>query len=487
MGRGDALGLNYQIPQNFIGGMQGNAPAQPAGIDPQDLAPPEKAGDYLSHVEGITNKYYDTYAQLKSFAHDMAKRGVDVFTPDYTQPGGGEPFRTATKLQAALQYKANDLKNSRDIDQTVMKLKAAGIITQNPDFDPTQQMSAATNPNDMFTSTSLNPQVQNASKDLSGTFYTNRDAQAKNQAVRNPLIDYYQKRIQQDPANAGYYQAQIAGIPEATAQTSYQQLVPRRSSGSSKVPPGISVLKKVVNLSSGVWNDGTYKPVTKNAKVYLENSEMAGESLGQYMHTDNKGKISYKPKTIKRWLKDPDTGEVSIEYQDPEIPNDVVSSQPGATATNFIANNSKYGDAGKTLDIANSMGLVDDTGSVIPELLQPENANEIKNKVRSAGHEANGRIKERVDRNIEQLDKMEDPGWWLSHNSVGYKLPTGKEITIKKHRGKKSFYIDKPEDFFGKTEGTDNLSSKDVMTILGSLGLFESDLSEAKPSKARPY
>jgi hypothetical protein len=474
MGRGDALGLDFQIPQNFIGQQQQaiQAPVAEEAV----IQNPVKQGDYLAHVEGLSDKYYETAGILKAFAHDQAKKGVDVTQPDYSQPGGGELFKTFQKLSAVLTHTANDLANSNDIDKTYAKLEAEGKVTRNAGFNPRKQMSATMNPNQMYTSTDLNQATQNAATDLSQTYYTGRDAEAKNQSVRNPLIDFYQRRIQEDPDNAQYYQNQIAALPRATAQTAYQQLIPRGAGkGAGKVPPGVTVLKKIVNLSSGVWNDGTFKPITKDGKVYLENKEMTGESVGQYSTTDKNGMAVYKPKIIKRWLKDPETNVVTIEYQDPEVPADISSNQPGAIATNFISNNPKYGDVAKTMDIANSLGITDDTGSVIPETLTPVNADEIKAK----GVDIASRFKKIVDSQMEKLKAIKPTGRFNPWNtSETIKLPNGKEIVVYK-KSKDNYFIDNPEDVITEeypngVEELKDLSASEVTDWLMKAGLAES-------------
>lgn len=483
MGLGEAAGLNYINPRSFIGGMQGQAPEQ-EDIDPQELAPQQKPGDYLAHVEGLTGKYYDTYAQLKSYAHNMAKEyGIDVFAPDYSQPGGGEPFRTAQKLQAALQYTANDLANSRDIDKTMMELRAKNQIKFKKDFDPTQQASATMNPDDMFYSTQLEPGQQESNIRARENVYDQSSSNKLNAATYDRQVRQLDEAVKKgllDPEVAAYQKQQLL---KNTPQVAYQQLIQR--GGSGKIPPGISVLKKVVNLSSGVWNDGTYKPVVKNSKTYLENTEMAGESVGQYA-TDEKGKTVYKPKIIKRWLKDPETGQVTIEYQDSSVPDDVVSNQPGATATNFIANNPKYGDVARTMDTAHSMGILDDTGSVIPQTLLPENAEDIKSKVRNSATHASAAVKARVNSVKAQLAEISDP--FIGNNSVGFKLPDGREVEIAKHRGKdnKTYYVKNASElgYSSKDEKSlENLTAEQVTDLLSSFGKFDNEVSIPETAK----
>ncbi len=485
MGVGDALGLNYQIPQSFIQSPQGQQAPQDTSVEAPEQADAPKG--YLAHVEGLTDKYYDIGGKIRSYAQSMAKDyGIDVTKPDFSQPGGGEPFKTYQKLTAALQYTGNDLANSNDIDKTMRVLEAQNIIKRKPGFDPRQQASATMNPDDMFYSTQLDPGQEESNIRTRSATYDRGSSDRLNAATYDQQIQQLDDAVRLgkiDPVVADYQKKQLLANSH---ELSPSQLTDRTKG--VKVPPGITILKKIVNLSQGVWNDGSYKPITKNGKVYLENAEMTGESVGQYATTDAKsGNTVYKPKIIKRWLKDPDTGVVSVEYQDAEVPDEVVSNKAGATATNFIANNSKYGDAGKTMDAAYNLGVVDDSGSVIPEALTPENAEQIKAKVRGAGQAASQSVKARVDRNISQLEKIDDPSWWkIGNNSVEFTLPDGKKLEVKKHRGKKEFYIPNPENYFdgGVDEDFENLSSKDIVQKLSTLGLYDSNLTDTQQPKA---
>lgn len=210
---------------------------------------------------------------------------------------------------------------------------------------------------------------------------------------------------------------------------------------------------------------------------------MAGESLGQYMSTDKKGNVSYKPKIILRWLKNPDTGEVRIQYQDPQVPDDVVSSSPGSTATNFIANNPKYGDVAKTMEAANTLGILDDAGNVDathPEIT-PANAEQIRAKVRETGKAKASAVNARVAKDLKQLKELKTG--FFGNDVVSYTLPSGQKANVKVTENGKKFEITNAEDIGLSDEDASNLSAEEVLDTLGDLGLFDNTKdSDSQPS-----
>jgi len=477
---GNTTEFGYDIPLN--------QPYQPQQQDYQQQQQgqyqlPELSKDPLAERGQITSDLYNNYGLIKSYIQDMLSKGIDPTVPDYSQPGGGLPFITYHKLEAGVMHATNALKGEFENEKQTRQLELTGKSRLKRGVD--RNSLYASNPNNFY-STEPAPFVEEANKRLNTPTYTGRDERNFNQAYLDPNIQRIDQMVQQGMMSPEEGEFQKANLQKNIHQTAYQQLIPRGGSN-GKVPPGVSVLKKVVNLSSGVWNDGTHKSVVVDGKVYQANNEMAGESTGQYMYTDDKGKVSYKPKIISRWLKDPETGEVKIQYEDPEIPDETVSNKPGSLATNFIANNPKYGDVAKTMDVAHSMGILDDTGSVIPETLTPDNAEEIKAKVRNSGKAAASRVNARVAKIKDQLSKIENPT--LGHNTIGFKLPNGVEIEVGKHKlTSDKFFIENPEDIFDNADkkSVENLSLDDVVKLLSDAGLFENNLTESSGNTYSP-
>jgi len=125
MALGQSIGLNYNIPQVQGGGfiqpgqaeMEATQAFAPANAQPmlpdlnQDMAYKEKINDHL----------FNSYATLKRFTEDMNSKGIDVTKPDYSQPGGGELFKTYKKMEADIYMTAEDLKRESDFEKQYQK------------------------------------------------------------------------------------------------------------------------------------------------------------------------------------------------------------------------------------------------------------------------------------------------------------------------------------------------------------------------------
>ena len=107
MPRGLTGGLDFRF-ENFPSSQP--IPQEQYTQQPTQVAVPEYSDDPLAVREKLTSDYYNSMGLLRSFAQEQAKKGVNVFEPDYTQDGGGLAFQTAQKLQAGLMYAANALK-----------------------------------------------------------------------------------------------------------------------------------------------------------------------------------------------------------------------------------------------------------------------------------------------------------------------------------------------------------------------------------------
>jgi hypothetical protein len=53
--------------------------------------------------------YQQTLLRFRVLVKSTTDLGIDIFQPDYAQPGGGTPFKTATLLQSRLRQQANEL------------------------------------------------------------------------------------------------------------------------------------------------------------------------------------------------------------------------------------------------------------------------------------------------------------------------------------------------------------------------------------------
>lgn len=465
---GELGGLNYRM--TFPGQQQAASEAVQQAVNSSGYLP-EQPKDTLANRRKLTADYYNNYALLKNVVKDAMDQGINPFQPDYSQEGGGLAFQAVQEAQAGLMYAANALKGEMEAETQMRPLLAQGSTRLNPNVD-TQDLYASDPRN--FIPTALDPIVIQANQELGDARYTQGDSNRLNRAVRDPRVQYFQQKMQEDPNNAAYYQRQIEGLLMNTPQTYAPNL---NDNSGKKQPFEIDILKDTTNLVEGVWPVGTYNQVTKNGKVFLENRKRAGEFMGSYQFQDGSNAPKTVNKIIKRWLKDPVTGDVFIEYEDPGIPIEKVSGVRGdAVTSNLIANNPKYGSVSKMYEAARELGITDDSGSVINELLLPKNAKEIQDAVKNFGI-GNAKILDKKKTNLKtQLENITDPVF--GNNWVYYETPDGKTIEVAKHRGKKLFYIKNWEDL-GYSEKVENLSVEDIFSVLGELNYFDKFINDA--------
>lgn len=477
--RGTIGGLDFrfqQFPTQTVAPQIGGMPQAPveAGV-------PDYDNDPLAVREKLTNDYYSNMGLLRSFAADMAKKGINPFEPDYSQEGGGLAFQTMQKLQAGLMYAANALQNEFKREQQVNDAVLRGDARIRSDFDPTSQMFTQTP--DAAYSTKLDPRVVAANQRTGQNVYTQRDANAVNQAVYDPTA----QALQNSNMSPEELQYQQSGLFPSVAETSYQQLIPRGGRG-SQPSHEVEILKKVTNIAQGVWPEGTYEITTKGGKPLLVNKTYAGEVLGEYQGVDAKGNPKIYKKVLKRWVKDPETGEVFAEYDDPNIPREPVSNTTGDVyAAALITNNPKYGSASKMYESARELGLLDDTSSARNEALIAQDADAIR---KSAAERAKGEtgVAEKYNVVKNELTKLENPSFLgipTGNNWKVYTLPDGKKLEIGKHRNGKFFIRNWPELGFKEADADkfENLTLDQALAYLDDFNYFDKFLGQkAKPS-----
>lgn len=176
---GQLGGLNYKITPF---GQPVAAPGY-TGQDVGAIAPPEVAGlpnDRLADRQGQTEELFNKYRMLDSFAKDMAKKGIDVFTPDYSEPGGGLPYQTFLQLDAGVRYAANKLANQQKAqDQFLPEMFQGGArLAQGK----TMETVDLTDPNQIV-SLRDTPAIDEAQRRLGADTNTQREANALNQQV----------------------------------------------------------------------------------------------------------------------------------------------------------------------------------------------------------------------------------------------------------------------------------------------------------------
>lgn len=217
-------GLTYRMsfpePQQFVGN-------QPAAAQPVDVSVPQYSDDPLAEIEGLTNNYYSDLGMVRSFAYDMAKRGIDVFSPDYSQEGGGLPFRTMQKLQANLLHSANAFRNEQRAKEQLAPYLAQGLTRMNSNVDPSRELAYSDPRN--FYGTRLDPATIEANRRTAENLYTTQDVNALNRAVTDPNRAALQQKYT-NPEELAYQQS---GTFPAVRQTPPSYFDRNNGAGSS--------------------------------------------------------------------------------------------------------------------------------------------------------------------------------------------------------------------------------------------------------------
>ena len=416
------LSRTYEIPQQFVQPVQPEQQALPPQQVPQQGAQQSMfPTDNLADIENDTQQYLTIAGTLDSFAKDMAQQGIDIFSPDLSQPGGGLPFQTAQKLKAGLLYAATKLQNRQKERTAMLPYQAAGQVLQLPGA---QQTSAYQPFQEQFVSTRLDPQVEQINQFLRQSFYTQADADRANQQAEQ-LRNYYKNLIQTDPGNRAYYERQIAGIGQATKRLPASVF---SGGGSSSAKEALDRAKLIRQVKAGILtNDQT--PI--NVLRQVPNVEHV-----EYVNTGDKVGIDifYKGQPVPVFidLRSPDGGEGEINALinrvtgQAKIPNEKV-----------FEFNTKVeippSTAGAALD---SLQSLSDIESIPADKLQPILGN-LNNLA------VQGRLLTPEGAPILSIDPLGEKWWnWGS----GFDSGTPRGFTIKYMGGTKTKPIEKRED-----------------------------------------
>lgn len=202
-----ALTYNMTFPQ------QGETQQGYVQPPPAEVELPQYGNDPLASREKLTSDYYNNMGLLRSFAQDMAKKGINVFEPDYSQDGGGLAFQTQQKLQANLMYAANALGNEQKAEQQMRPYLAQGQTRLAPGVDPNQGM-AYSDPNS-FIPTRLPAGVEETNQRLAQETNDPQSQERANQLL-NTQIQKLDNQVAQGlmrPEEAEYYKQQL--VPNA--------------------------------------------------------------------------------------------------------------------------------------------------------------------------------------------------------------------------------------------------------------------------------
>lgn len=461
---GQTGGLNYAIPQKFIG------MPQEEEVSPE-LTGKVNLGDLegLAYQEGLTNQYYDSYGKLKSFVEEMNNQGIDVTRPKYGDPSHQTLFNAYKKMEANLLRTSNDLQNElkfkQDYDQQVM----SGNFTPSEQADPNALLSQQ-DVRDLGHTNKLLPEVIQAQRIADTQTYSDSDRnrlvnevgaqianleQRRNQATRQSERDYLDyniqalRNVQPRQTNPAYFRADAK---------------PASGSGTSK---GAIALREIANTAQGNWRDSDIsKETDENGDPIFVNNARKGQKFGKFTYTTGSGNKRVEKsvdRIIKRWVKKPD-GSVWVDFEQTEkgqtIPPEQVDNQnAGTVGSMFFSNTTSYA---KALEEAENEGWVDAAGYVDYE------------KLPSGGYETPDISKDKTT--TDKAKKEVADGVAKSTREKPFIVTiNGKKIAVKPKRGWGGYYIEEDDK-----EIADGLSEKEVMSKLNELGYFKQVLN-SKP------
>lgn len=457
---------DFDLPDDrYVPIEQGPQPTRPGQYNPTIPILEEK--DNLAEVEGLTDKYYDTYGKLKGFAEGMWKDyGLDITQPDFTQAGGGTPFKTYQRLAANLMHTSNKLGNRLKQQTQMQPYVATGQTVETSEGE--------------YTPTALLPEVAEAVKQAHETYYTKGDARRASEAYIDPVLQKYQSIPEKDRTPTVKRQIQVLEELKTAYQThpSYfraaEDAEKTKRRAAAKALPELGVLKKLTSDKNGHWKPGSYtmKKDPETGEVAAFNpAGLEGKKLGTYTDEDNKT----KPLIMEGLFRRPDkTTWVHFKSPDGEVnhPPIRIDNMTGDQFTAMIqADNPTFGKASNMSHAVNILGYEDPGGTVNePSLFDTdwETVQGMGNDLDSAV-EGGYKVEQEQKKIKEQLGELK--GLLRGNNE----LKVG-GMTIHNHALKSGYYIDENKK--------ESLSEDDVIKLLEEKGYFDQFTAKTPEQKA---
>ena len=314
----EAGSLSYRIPQGNQAFIQPQAPVEPiAQAQGQAMLPP--LNEDLAQIQGLTERYYDNYGQLKSYVEGMNAKGIDVTKPHYGDPAKMELFNTYKMLEANLITTSQQLKNEQKIRTQMAPQLMADKIRYAEGFDPRTQLIGTQNPEDVYYSTELEPGVAQAMKTLSENpmtagdrqrqieyfNQTNDELQARIDAAQNP-VEKQRLQYQKDQLTKAYQATKLFAPPNPFSSAALGQR--------TKQEAAESFYRQVTNKKAGVFENPEYE-VDKDFNVIVKDKGLIDVSLGSNSYTIKGRKVTY-PKVIDYLYKK--DGKTYAKFQQPD-------------------------------------------------------------------------------------------------------------------------------------------------------------------------
>lgn len=473
MDRGYLGSLNYDIPLNQQPAQ--TTATQASSQQAQSFIPPLEK-DPLAVRGELTDNYFNAYAMLNNYVKDAQRQGLNPFQPDYSQPGGGPAFQTFQKLTGLLMGTANKLGGEFQAEKQARDYLWSGKAVQTPGFDMSQDLIIE-NPN-AITSLNLMPSVEQANMQAKQDVYTQGDEQRLRAATTDRILAQIDQQEQAGLLTPEQAQIQRAGVLQPSRQTHPYLFKPAsNASGSGKKKTSLDLAKAIMNQAAGAWADGTYKEEIINGKRYYKSTKFA-DVVGKKQVPTKDGTRDVTMQ-IRDWLKDPQTGSVTVRFTDPNEPNqELTPEQAEQLMVSIISSNSKYGGSGEIPTIykmANEEGLLDESKTFIPQ-------NTVNTDLISKGLgriEQDDIVESKTYDLLSSLDEVKEGGWFgIGSKTVDVDLPDGAKITIGKDGGK--YKIENYSSVINPQTGKPLKSSEskfttkeEILTFLTDKGYFK--------------
>src|SRR6185503_4089508 len=219
----------------------------------------------------------------------------DVTKPDFSQPGGGQPFKTFQELSAKSVMTANDLKErmrqNQMIDESVLSGKAREV-------EGSRNAPLGTSIQDRAFSLSLDPDVEEIATRLRENVYTPTDAANLNKVLYQPKVKELQNAIKTaedagDFAEVGRLNMNLSALRKAVPQTHaayFAADAAKERDAAKKKNYEAEALKEISNIALGRWSPGQYQEETdSDGNIILINRTKEGQNYGVVPFESGKG------------------------------------------------------------------------------------------------------------------------------------------------------------------------------------------------------
>lgn len=475
MAYGEALGYNFRIGRDQI--------PQPSQMAEQSITTDPEVGQYdkndlLANRGKMTQDVYENMSILRNYAQELAKKGIDVTKPDFTQEGGGPEHLAFLKLDAAVKHAANALKNEYTAEQQLRPLQAEGKIRYNQDADFSRLY--AQNPDNYYSTAPLE-NVREANIRGRQNTYTPQD-----QARINSEIAREASQIDQQVAQGVLSQQEGELQKSYLVNNAYGTPASAFSDGGGagrQAKSMIPLFERVTNQTRGAFEPTDAKPIIIRGKNFTASNSLSGDNFGE-QQIEKEDKLGNRtlvtvPKKIKRTLKDKQ-GNVFLQYEDPDLDIEQVNNiAPDEVFRRLVESNSgKYGGTAALpmfYEELRKKGLLGDNRTVGSNTVFGETTPEIARQTIPD----NPATERKLALVKSDFEKLADP----NSNFGQQKVNTRKGTMVFKYDEDEGVYLDNFDDF-GLAKKPTHIVYNDFLTYLQDAGFFDavnSNFNKSEP------